>query len=193
MSTTRATVLIVGGTGIIGSNLTGRLADLGYKVIVHSASPRFAFREAIKEESVRNVYLIAGDINDRRTLRELVEKSDVVFHKAASTGLSGAVENTGDYVQANMAGIANLVDALRSSKNKVKKVIFGSSISVYGEGVYSCDGCGTVRPELRYKGNFPAAREGSWDPICPLMRRADSAHSYTGRRRAQRRIDLCRD
>jgi len=163
-----ASVLITGGTGLIGSHLAGKLAQCGYNVTVLGKSSRFAVPEAVPQAVADRVAVIAGDSSDPETLAELVEKADVVFHKAASVGMAGAVESARDYVGANMAGTANLIDALRTPGSKVKKVILGSSVSVYGEGNYNCPRCGLVRPELRGAAAKPASTGQSWNPPCPI-------------------------
>jgi dTDP-L-rhamnose 4-epimerase len=167
-------ILITGGTGLIGSHLAGKLAQCGYKVTVLGKSSRFAVPEAVPQSVASQVDVIAGDSSDPQTLEELVKNADVVFHKAASVGMAGAVESAPDYVGANMAGTANLVDALRSPESKVQKVILGSSVSVYGEGNYDCPRCGMVRPQPR--GVRSVAKDSSnWNPTCPTCHGAIQA------------------
>jgi dTDP-L-rhamnose 4-epimerase len=168
-------ILITGGTGLIGSHLAGKLAQCGYKVTVLGKSSRFAVPEAVPQSVASQVDVIAGDSSDPHTLEELVKKADVVFHKAASVGMAGAVESARDYVGANMAGTANLVDALRSPESKVKKVILGSSVSVYGEGNYKCPQCGIVRPQPRGVQAAAAKNPSEWNPTCPSCRGAVEA------------------
>jgi dTDP-L-rhamnose 4-epimerase len=142
-------VLITGGTGLIGSNLAGQLAANGYDVTVLGRSRRFAVPDAVPPGLIERIKLVTGDLTDPETLEELVKKADIIFHKAASVGMAGAAESARAYVGDNLAGTANLVDVLRGSGKRVKKVVLGSSISVYGEGNYSCEHCGIVRPQLR--------------------------------------------
>src|SRR5277367_3297817 len=156
-------VLITGGTGLIGSNLAGQLAANGYDVTVLGRSSRFAVPDAVPAEAASRIKVFAGDLCDPETLQGLVDKADIIFHKAASVGMAGAVESAREYVGENLAGTANLVDVLRSSKKPIKRVVLGSSISVYGEGNYVCKKCGIVRPARR--GGDSAAK--TWNPDCP--------------------------
>lgn len=161
-----STVLILGGTGVVGSHLAGRLATDGLHVKVLSRSARFVVPDAVRPELSERIELVAGDIEDGDILKELLQKADAVIYQAASVGAAGAVENAREYVQANIGGIANLVDVLRSSKSCVEKVILGSSISVYGEGAYDCERCGVVRPRIRYNDKFKGS-DSDWNPRCP--------------------------
>lgn len=159
-------ILITGGTGLIGSHLSGELGVRGYDIKVLSRNSRFSVPEAISEEAHKHIEVIAGDINDRELLEELVQNADVIFYKAASVGAAGAVENAKDFVLTNIGATANLIDVLRSAKHNIKDIILGSSISVYGEGNYTCQRCGKVRPNLRYNLDTTQPVQ-QWSPPCP--------------------------
>lgn len=156
------TVLILGGTGVIGSHLARCLTERGMTVKVLSRSSRFAAPEAIGKEIAERIELVAGDINDQEILAELVQQADIIMHKTAASGMAGATDNARDYVHSNIGGAANLIDVLGAGKHKVRRVILGSSTSVYGEGAYQCGKCGPVRPALRYK-----LEHDDWNPRCP--------------------------
>jgi dTDP-L-rhamnose 4-epimerase len=160
-------VLITGGTGLIGSHLSGKLAARGHQVKVLSRNSRFSVPEVIDKSVESQIEIIAGELDNRQLLEELVNQSDIIFYKAASVGAAGAVENAKDFVENNLGATANLVDVLRASKHHVKNIILGSSISVYGEGVYNCPKCGLVRPPLRYQLDTSQPNV-NWDPPCPL-------------------------
>jgi dTDP-L-rhamnose 4-epimerase len=57
-----------------------------------------------------------------------------------------------------------LLDLLVNTKNKVKKLVCASSMSIYGEGAYSCSNCGKVYPILRAEGQLKAKK---WEMLCP--------------------------
>src|SRR5271165_3192337 len=104
-------VLITGGTGLIGTNLAVRLAAEGHQVTVLGRGSRFAVSRALPGSASERLNVIAGDTADPDTLHELVAGSDVVFHKSESIGIAGAVESARDYVREHLLGTANLVDA----------------------------------------------------------------------------------
>lgn len=159
-------VLIIGGTGFIGANLAQALAVHDHRVQVLSRTRRHALLEALPAETQKKIEPVAGDPSDFQTLQELVRHATIVFHKATSIGLSGAVESAHDYVGANISSTANLVDVLRAPGHKVKQVVLGSSVSVYGEGNYNCTNCGIVRPQIRTSESLAAIGNG-WEPPCP--------------------------
>jgi dTDP-L-rhamnose 4-epimerase len=153
--------------GLIGSNLAGQLASNGYSVTVVGRGSKLSVPDVVPKDVAENINIVSGDPSDIDTLEELVKKSDAIFHKASSVGMSGAVESARDYVGENLFSTATLVDVLRKSGSGVKKVILGSSIAVYGEGCYMCGRCGIVRPILRFGPHHPASPPRTWNPPCP--------------------------
>jgi dTDP-L-rhamnose 4-epimerase len=160
------TVLITGGTGLVGSHLANQLAGRGHQVLVLSRSSRFSVPEAITQENQSRIELVCGEVDDISLLSEVIGRSQFIFHQAASVGASGAVESARDFIQNNISGTTSLVDVLRTTKHQITDVVLSSSVSVYGEGLYNCPNCGSVRPGLRYrfdKNQSPV----NWNPLCP--------------------------
>jgi dTDP-L-rhamnose 4-epimerase len=200
-----SSVLIIGGTGLIGSHLCGRLVERGLTVKVLGRSSRFAVPDAVPQDANEKVEIVAADPGDPEILEELVRGADAIFHKTVSAGMFGAVECARDYVGANVASTATLVDVLKSAGSRVKKVILGSSISVYGEGNYNCQRCGIVRPELRTV-NHPLSHPIEWNPPCPncggavqpvvtaetAERRGESIYSVTKKAQEDLLAGVCR-
>jgi dTDP-L-rhamnose 4-epimerase len=69
-----------------------------------------------------------------------------------------------EYAEVNTLGGANLLDVIAKEKHRIRKVIVASSMSVYGEGAYSCKECGTVHPKLR---SLEQLRAREWEVRCP--------------------------
>lgn len=117
-------ILITGGSGLVGQNLTNHLYKQGYKDLVvhlHKRSVR---------NSISGISYIHGNLMDYQTCLEITKDIDVVIHAAAST--SNAVDTVIDplaHVTPNVAMNNFLIDA--SYRNKVKKYIFISSNTVY--------------------------------------------------------------
>jgi dTDP-L-rhamnose 4-epimerase len=143
-------IVITGGTGFIGSHLTAGLLHAGHKVIALSRTKRFSVPDILTKEEIAEVEIVQGDMTDAESMLDLVNRSDVIFHKAANQGVSALVENAQDYLNTNIGAAATLVDVLRRSRSKPRMIVLGSSVSVYGEGCYACPSCGIVRPALRY-------------------------------------------
>src|SRR3990172_5700663 len=68
------------------------------------------------------------------------------------------------YVEINTLGGANLLDILAKENHRVRKVIVASSMSLYGEGAYSCQQCGDVSPRLRSRTQL---KTRDWEVRCP--------------------------
>ena len=117
-------ILITGGSGLVGQNLTNHLIKNGYtnlRVHVHKRNPR------IKHDSIEYVN---GSLMSHEKCLEVTKDVDIVIHAAAST--SNAVDTVNDplaHVTPNVAMNNYLIDA--AYRNKVKKYIFLSSNTVY--------------------------------------------------------------
>ncbi|WMJ16346.1 SDR family NAD(P)-dependent oxidoreductase [Geobacillus proteiniphilus] len=130
-------VLVTGGAGFIGSHLVDSLLADGHNVIVVDNFDPF-YDRSIKEKNIEkhlqseNYTLFEKDIRDREAIDKIFNryKPEVVVHLAAKAGVRPSVENPNEYVEVNINGTVNLLDA--SVKYKVKKFIFASSSSVYG-------------------------------------------------------------
>lgn len=117
-------ILITGGSGLVGQNLTNRLVEQGYtNVRVHLH--RRGSRKPLPE-----VTYVRGNLTDYQTCLDITKDTDVVIHAAAST--SNAVDTVVDplaHVTPNVAMNNFLIDS--AYRNKVKKYIFISSNTVY--------------------------------------------------------------
>lgn len=69
-----------------------------------------------------------------------------------------------------------MLDYLANNENKVKKLVVASSMSVYGEGAYECEDCGTVYPELRTKNQL---KDRNWEMRCPTCNKVVSPKPTT--------------
>jgi UDP-glucose 4-epimerase len=127
----RMKVLVTGGAGFIGSHLVDRLVHEGYevKVIDNLSSGRI---ENIKHHTdAGKIELIIGDLKDPETALKAVEEVDVVFHFAANPEVRVSTTNPDVHFNENVVATFNLLEAMR--KKNVKKLVFASSSSIYGE------------------------------------------------------------
>lgn len=123
--------LVTGGAGFIGSNLCEAILNLGYKVrCLDDLSTG-------KQENVdlflgnENYEFIKGDIKDLDTCMKACEGVDYVLHQAAWGSVPRSIEMPLFYCANNINGTLNMLEAAR--KNKVKKFVYASSSSVYGD------------------------------------------------------------
>ena len=123
-------VFVTGGAGFIGSHLVDALMGKGYDVTVYDnlSSGRMDFIE--HHIGKKNFSFIEADLLDQKKLRECLEGYDVVFHLAANPDVRLGVEKP-DIAKQDIIATYNLLDVMRL-KN-VKKIVFSSSSTVYGE------------------------------------------------------------
>lgn len=123
--------LITGGAGFIGSNLCEAVLEMGYKVrCLDNLSNGFLKNiEPFLQNS--KFTFIEGDITDYETCLHATEEVDYVLHQAAWGSVPRSIEMPLFYEQNNVMGTLNMMEASRL--NKVKKFVYASSSSVYGD------------------------------------------------------------
>jgi len=149
----RQKVLITGAIGFIGYHLTEKLLEEGFEVVgVDNINSYYDVRLkyaklpilGIQEENIRpntlyysmihnNFKFVKIDITDRYNIEELFRKEqfNIVINLAAQAGVQYSIENPHSYVENNITGFINLIDAAKN--NMVKHFIYASSSSVYGD------------------------------------------------------------
>ncbi|MCJ7791300.1 MAG: SDR family oxidoreductase [Dehalococcoidia bacterium] len=124
-------VLVTGGAGFIGSHLAQELAERNYNVVI--IDNLFTGKKENIEELVKkdNVEFNQGSVTDVPLLQSLFKGVEYVFHQAAIPSVPRSVANPLASHEANATGTLNVLLAARDSG--VKKVIYASSSSVYGD------------------------------------------------------------
>jgi len=130
-------VLITGAAGFIGFHLSMRLLKNGCHVTgIDNLNSYYdvKLKEARLEKltSFENFSFYKMDISDKKSLEEIFNntKYDVVVNLAAQAGVRYSIKNPHAYVDSNIVGFVNLLEACRH--NDVKHLVFASSSSVYG-------------------------------------------------------------
>ena len=123
--------IVTGGAGFIGSHITGELVQRGHEVVI--LDNLFSGRmENIAPFLVQeNVTFVNGSITDPPLLKETFVGADGVFHQAAIASVPRSIANPLATNEANVTGTLNVLVAARTCG--VKKVVFASSSSVYGD------------------------------------------------------------
>jgi UDP-glucose 4-epimerase len=128
-------VLVIGGAGFIGSHIVDQLlAEPVREIIVldnFARGARFNLDGALEDERVR---LVEGSITDVALLDELMEATDCVWLLAA-LWLYECVHEPRSAIEVNCVGTFNVIDA--AHRAGVKKVVYSSSASVYGDAVFT--------------------------------------------------------
>jgi len=159
-------VLVTGGAGFIGSFLVEELLRRGYEVRVYdNLDPQVHPGGTVPHYLVREAEFIRGDIRDYKQLCSALEGVQVVSHHAAAVGVGQSQYQVKHYVDVNMEGTGNLLQAVAASPHTVEKMIIASSMSIYGEGCCRCRECGEVTPRLREEAQM---LEEDWELHCPI-------------------------
>ncbi len=125
--------LVTGGAGFIGSNIVDRLIKEGHRVRVldNFVSGREENLAKAKEAGKDRLEVIRGDIRDKETCGKACEGIDYVLHQAALRSVPKSMKDPDSYNSVNIQGTLNMLQA--ASQKKVKRFVFASSSSVYGD------------------------------------------------------------
>ena len=123
------TYLVTGGAGFIGSHIVERLVREGHHVRVLDDSS--SGKEANLESFVDELELVRGDIRDAALVKRAMKDVEIVFHEAALGSVPRSVADPLTTHEVNITGTLNVLLAARDAG--VKRVVYASSSSVYGE------------------------------------------------------------
>lgn len=128
-------VLLTGGAGYIGSHTAVELLNSGYEVIIYDnlCNSSEVSIDRIKTITGKDLTFYEADILDTDFLKEVLvkEKIDVVIHFAALKAVGESVRKPLEYYHNNLTGTLSLLKAMEETE--VKKIIFSSSATVYGD------------------------------------------------------------
>ncbi len=126
-------VVVTGGAGFVGSHICERLCTLGYYVVIvdNLRSGDKSYVESLLENG--KAELVQEDICDIDAMRRTIKDAAYVFHEAA-VGINYSIDHPRETLDINLLGSYNVFRA--ATEAKVKKVIFASSASVYGNAEY---------------------------------------------------------
>jgi NAD dependent epimerase/dehydratase len=126
-------VLITGADGFIGSHLTEALVEAGYDVrafVYYNSFNSNGWLDTIPNETKNKINFFPGDIRDPNGVREAMKGIDIVFHLAALIAIPFSYHSPDSYIDTNVKGTLNIIQAARD--NKVKRVLITSTSEVYG-------------------------------------------------------------
>jgi len=126
-------VLVTGAAGFIGSHLTELLIRKGYDVrafIHYNSLNSWGWLDACEPEIKKTLDVFVGDIRDPYGVKKAVKGCEIVFHLAALIGIPYSYHSPDTYVDTNIKGTLNIVQAVRELE--IGKVIHTSTSEVYG-------------------------------------------------------------
>ena len=131
-------ILITGVCGFIGFNLAHFLLKKKYKVYgIDNINDYYSTNLKIDRLKIlkkyKNFFFFKTDIRKYNNLKNKFNKTkiDIVIHLAAQAGVRYSIEEPRKYIENNIDGFFNIIDLC--NKNKIKKIIYASSSSVYGD------------------------------------------------------------
>jgi dTDP-L-rhamnose 4-epimerase len=162
-----AKIVVTGGAGFIGSHLVDALLQRGHAVTVFDNLEPQVHGDGGKPPDYLNpaAHFIKGDVRDKGALEKVLVGQEVIFHHAAMVGVGQSMYQIARYMETNTQGTANLLDlVINKYKDQIRKVVVASSMSIYGEGLYSCAQCGDIVLGLRDEADMA---KGQWEQRCP--------------------------
>jgi NAD dependent epimerase/dehydratase len=133
MDLTGKKILVTGADGFIGSHLVEHLVAEGHDVrafVLYNSFNSWGWLDDAPEDVRRSIHVFAGDVRDPHGVRQAMQGCDVVFHLAALIAIPYSYHSPDTYVDTNVKGTLNIVQAARELG--VERVVHTSTSEVYG-------------------------------------------------------------
>jgi len=130
-------LLVTGADGFIGSHLVEGLLNKGYQVrafVFYNSFNSWGWLDTFPKEKLDNIDVITGDIRDPNGVRKAMQGIDMVFHLAALVAIPFSYHSPDSYIDTNIKGTLNVLQAVRDAG--CKRVLVTSTSEVYGTAQY---------------------------------------------------------
>lgn len=130
-------VLLTGADGFIGSHLAERLLQEGANVkafVYYNSFNNWGWLDTFSKETLSKIEIFSGDIRDPYGVKEAMKGCDVVFHLAALIAIPYSYHSPDSYVDTNIKGTLNIVQAAKELN--IEKILVTSTSEVYGTALY---------------------------------------------------------
>lgn len=130
-------ILLTGADGFIGSHLTEELVKSGYSVrafVYYNSFNTWGWLDTLSSEIMEHVEVFTGDIRDPYGVKTAMKGCDAVFHLAALIAIPFSYHSPDAYVDTNIKGTLNVLQAARELN--VERVLVTSTSEVYGTAQY---------------------------------------------------------
>ena len=137
MNSMRKKVLVTGADGFIGSHLVELLVAEGFNVrafVFYNSFNSWGWLDTLPKEILSQIEIFSGDIRDPNGVRVAMKDCDIVYHLAALIGIPFSYHSPNSYVDTNIKGTLNVVEAARDLS--IERVIVTSTSEVYGTAKY---------------------------------------------------------
>jgi len=126
-------ILVTGADGFIGSHLTEELVKLGNNVkafVYYNSYNSWGWIDTIPTQIKDQIEVFSGDVRDPNSVREAMDDCDIVFHLAALIGIPFSYHSPDSYVDTNIKGTLNVLQAAKLLNTK--RILITSTSEVYG-------------------------------------------------------------
>lgn len=130
-------ILITGSDGFIGSHLTEELVKAGYEVkafVYYNSFNTWGWLDTLPKEIMKHIEVFQGDIRDPHGVKEAMKGCNAVFHLAALIAIPFSYHSPDAYVDTNIKGTLNVLQAARELD--IERVLVTSTSEVYGTALY---------------------------------------------------------
>ena len=144
-------VLVTGSDGFIGSHLVERLIEEHCQVkafVYYNSFNSWGWLDSLSRKTLDRIEIFAGDIRDPNGVETAMKGCEVVFHLAALIGIPFSYHSPDSYVDTNIKGTLNVLQAAR--KHGISKLLVTSTSEVYGTARYV-----PIKEEHPYQGQSP--------------------------------------
>ena len=131
------TVLVTGADGFIGSHLVEKLIDDGHKVkafVYYNSFNSWGWLDTLPKEILNQIEIFAGDVRDSNGVRTAVKGVDIIYHLAALIAIPYSYHSPDSYVDTNVKGTLNILQAARDYN--IERILVTSTSEVYGTAMY---------------------------------------------------------
>jgi NAD dependent epimerase/dehydratase len=137
MKINRKKILVTGSDGFIGSHLVEELFNAGAKVkafIYYNSFNSWGWLDTLPKEITEKIEIFPGDVRDPNGVREALKDMDAVFHLAALIGIPFSYHSPDSYIDTNIKGTLNVLQAAK--EYKCERIFVTSTSEVYGTAKY---------------------------------------------------------
>lgn len=130
-------VLVTGSDGFIGSHLVETLLKEGFSVrafVYYNSFNSWGWLDTLPHEIIKNIEIFSGDVRDPNGVRHAIKGIDTVYHLAALIGIPYSYHSPDMYIDTNIKGTLNVLQASRDEN--VSRIIVTSTSEVYGTAQY---------------------------------------------------------
>jgi len=147
-------ILITGINGKLGNYCANYFSKNNFTVYGLSKKNINSFKD-------KNIKIF--NTNDIDEIKKIIKEVEIILHFAAATGFN---KTEYEYIDSNFISSIKLIELIKNSvTNNIKKIIFTSTSSVYGEGQYFCENHSTIDKVFR---RIIELDNQKWEPLCPL-------------------------